>query len=137
MDLDAVYTEVEGKLAAVTGLHVVKFGQKPQVPGAMLLLPDSESRSSYRGMTKVSDVQLLVLVARADARQGLKDLFRMRLAVVTVIDPSFVGATPPVAWTTCSDITVTEITFDTASVAGAPDVYLAILFHLDITGTGA
>lgn len=137
MDLALIYAEIESQLATVTGLHVVKLGQKPQVPAAMVLLPGSTERTTYRLGVKINDVQLLVLVAKADARQALKDLWRLHGAVAAVIDPSFVGpAGTQIVWTTCTDITITEATFDTASVAGVPDVYLAVLFHLDITGTG-
>lgn len=135
MDLDAVYTEIESQLRMVTGLRVVKWGQKPQIPGALLLLPDSASRTTYRGVIKVSDVQCLVLVGRADARQAMKDLMRFFSAVAAVLDPAFGGTGgTAIVWDTCADVTITEATFDTASMAGATDVYLAVLFHLDITG---
>jgi hypothetical protein len=139
VDLDAVYAEIEAQVKlADDGLHVVKYGHKPQVPNTVVLLPDSAARTTYRGGVKVSDVQVLVLVGRADARQGLKDLWRLFAAVAGVLDPAFNGPyDQTVTWDSCSDVTITEATFDTATMAGATDVYLAVLFHLDITGTGA
>jgi hypothetical protein len=138
VDLNAIYTEIEDQLRLVTGLHVGRWGQKPQVPGALLLLPDSAQRTTHRGILRVSDVQCLVLVGRADARQALKDLMRLFHDVAAVLDPAFTGvASTAIVWDTCADVTITEATFDTATVAGNTDAYLAVLFHLDITGTGA
>lgn len=130
MDLGDVFDEIETKLrAGMSQLRVVKWGQKPQIPGAMLLLPDGIARTTYRGVWKVSDVVLLILSGRANTREALTGLFDLSSAAAAILDPT--------AWTTCSDVTLTNITFDTASVAGAPDAYLAALLHLDITGTGA
>jgi hypothetical protein len=130
-DLDAFFTEAEGKLrAAVPELRVVKWSEKPQAPGAMFLLPDTIERSTYRGMWTVKDVVLVVAVGKAVARQALKDVFRLGTAAATALDPV-------TTWTTCADVTLTTITFDTVSFAGAPDVYLGALLHFNIIGTGA
>jgi hypothetical protein len=134
MDLSAVYAEIETKLRTVAGLRVVKQGEKPQVPGAMVLLPDSVARTTYRGGSKATDVVVLVLVAKAVARQAQADVLAYAShtgarSITAVLDPA--------SWVACTDVTITEITFDTATIAGAPDVYLALLFHLDITGPGA
>lgn len=134
MDVGAVYAEIESQLDTVAGLRVSKWGQKPQVPGAMLLLPDRLARTTYRGMLRLRDVVVLLLVGRATARAALTDLWQLTVDVATVLDPAFVGSTSVIHWDTAADVTITEITFDTASVAGAPDAYLATLFHLDITG---
>lgn len=134
MDLNAVYAEIETKLKTISGLRVVKMGEKPQVPGAMVLLPDSIARTTYRGGSKASDVVVLVLVARATARQAQADL----LAYASSSGARSVSAVlDPAPWVACTDVTITEITVDTATIAGSPDVYLALLFHLDITGPGA
>lgn len=137
LDLSAVYTEIETQVkTAESDLHVVKFGHKPQIPGAMLLLPGDVARTTHRGILKASDLQLLVLVGKADARQAMVDLFRLFAAVCAVVDPAFGNPAPGVAihWTTCADVTITNATFDTASMAGVPDTYLAFLLHLEITG---
>lgn len=134
MNLSAVYTEIETKLRTITGLRVVKQGEKPQVPGAMVLLPDSIERTTYRGGEKATDVIVLVIVAKAVARQAQADVLAYAASsgarsVRAVLDP--------VTWTNCNDVTITELTFDTITIAGAPDVYLGFLVHLDITGPGA
>jgi hypothetical protein len=129
-DLDAFFTEAEGKLTAgVPGLRVTKWSEKPQAPGATFLLPDSIERGTYRGMWKVSDVVLVVVVGRVVARQALKDVFRLATLAAAALDP--------VTWTTVADVTLTSITFDTVSFAGASDVYLGALLHFDLIGTGA
>lgn len=134
MDLNAVYAEIEVKLKTIAGLRVVKMGEKPQVPGAMVLLPDSIARTTYRGGSKVTDVIVLVLVAKAVARQAQADL----LAYASSSGARSVSAVlDPAVWVACTDVTLTEITVDTATIAGNPDSYLALLFHLDITGPGA
>jgi hypothetical protein len=135
MDLAAVYAEIETRLKTISGLRVVKQGEKPQVPGAMVLLPDSIARTTYRGGSKVSDVVVLILVGKAVARQAQADLLAYASSsgarsVSAVLDP-YAG------WVACTDVTLTETTVDTATIAGAPDVYLVLLFHLDITGPGA
>lgn len=134
MDIAAVYAEIETKLKTVTGLRVVKQGEKPQVPGAMVLLPDRIERTNYRGGSKISDVVVLVIVAKAVARQAQADL----LAYASSSGARSVSAVlDPVAWTSCTDVTLIETTVDTVTIAGAPDAYLALMFHLDITGPGA
>lgn len=130
LDLDAVFTEAETKLhAAVPELRVVKWSEKPQAPGATFLLPDSIARTTYRGLWKVSDAILLIMVGRSTARQALKDIFRLATSAAVALDPQ--------SWTSCADVTLTETTFDTVTLAGAPDAYLGALLHFDITGTGA
>lgn len=134
MDLAAVYAEIEVKLRTVTGLRVVKQGEKPQVPGAMVILPDSIARTTYRGGEKVSDVVVLVLVAKTVARAAQQQVLAYASSdgaksIKAVLDPT--------TWVACTDLTVTEVTFDTATIAGATDVYFALLFHCDITGPGA
>lgn len=134
MDLVAVYAEIETKLRTIAGLRVCKQGEKPQVPGAMVLMPDSIERQTYRGLDKVSDVVVLVLVGRAVGRAGQA----AALAYASSTGSKSVKAVlDPTSWTACTDVTVTETTFDTATIAGAPDVYLAVLFHCDIIGPGA
>lgn len=134
MDLNAVYTEIEAKLRTIANLRVVKMGQKPQVPAAMVLLPDSIVRTTYRGGSKASDVVVLVLVASVVARQAQADL----LAYASSSGARSVSAVlDSASWVACTDVTLTEITVDTATIAGNPDAYLALLFHLDITGPGA
>jgi hypothetical protein len=132
MDLGDVYAEIETKLkagAGMSGVHVVKWGQKPTVPGAMLLLPSSVVRGSYRGMWVVRDVALLIISGRADTRNALGRILDLAIAARNAIDPA--------SWTTCADVTVTETSFDTITIAGAQDAFLGALLHLDITGTGA
>lgn len=134
MDVAAVYAEIETKLRTIVGLRVVKQGEKPQVPGAMVLLPDNISRQTYRGLDKITDVVVLVIVAKAVARSAQADLLAYASSAGA---RSVKAATDPATWTTCSDVTLTEITFDTVTIAGAPDVYLAASFHYDILGPGA
>lgn len=130
IDLDAIFTEAETKLrAAVPELRVTKWSEKPQAPGATFLLPDTIARGTYRGMWKITDAVLLIIVGKSVARQALKDVFRLASSAAVALDPQ--------TWTTCSDVTLQEITFDTVTLAGAPDVYLGALLHFDILGTGA
>ena len=51
---------------------------------------------------------------------------RLSGAVADAIDPR--------RWQTFSDLTITRIEYDTVTVAGAPDVYLAAIFHTDLAG---
>lgn len=131
MDLNAVYAELETKLKAnVSGLRVGKWSEKPQVPYGSFLLPDGLARTSYRGMWKISDVQLVLLVGRATARTALADMYTYASAAWAALDPR-------TDWTSCADVTVTNCTFGTIGFNGAPDAYLGAVLHLDITGTGA
>lgn len=131
MDIAAVYAEIETKLKTVTGLRVCKQGEKPQVPAAMVLLFDAKERTGYRGGVKLTDVVVLVIVGKAVARQAQADL----LAYASDAGARSVSAVlDPVTWTSCADVTIREVVTDTVTIAGAPDVYLALLFHLDVTG---
>lgn len=131
MDLTAVYTELEAKLRAnVSGLRVGKWSERPQVPYASFLLPDGLARTSYRGMWKISDVQLALLVTKSTARTGLADMYNYASAAWAALDPR-------TDWTSCADVTVTNCTFGTIDFGGAQNVYLGAVLHLDITGTGA
>jgi hypothetical protein len=132
MDLGAVYAEIETKLRTISGLRVVKWGEKPQAPAAMVLLPEGIARAAYRGMYKVTDVVVLVIVGKAVPRQSLTDVFSY---VATTGTKSIYATLDPATWTTCADVTLTDITFDTVTIAGATDAYLGVLFHFDITGT--
>lgn len=132
MDLGAVYAEIETKLRTISGLRVVKWGEKPQAPAAMVLLPEGMSRQTYRGMYKIEDVVVVVIVGKATARQALTDLFAY---VSQSGSRSVQVALDPTSWTSCTDVTLTNVTFDTVTIAGAPDAYLGALFHFDIIGT--
>lgn len=134
MDLAAVYLEMETKLRTITGLRVCKMGEKPQAPAAMVLLPESIERETYRGLDKVTDVVVLVIVAKAVARMAQASV----LAYASSTGSKSVKAVlDPTSWTACTDVTVTSTDFNTVTIAGAPDVYLAVQFHCDIIGPGA
>lgn len=128
--LAAIYGEIEQTLATVSlpnggNLRIGKWGERPNPPGAYLLLPDRIERMTGRTVRLV-DVVVVVLVGRASNRQALIDIMDLAGAVPAALDPA--------AWTTMSDLTISNIEFDTVTVAGAPDAYLALLIHIDIAG---
>lgn len=119
------YAEIEQALDEVPTLRVGKWGDVPNPPGAFMSLPASIERMTG-GSVQFNDVQVTVVVGRATNRQSLLDIMRLTGEVSQTLDPR--------RWSTFSDLTINRIEFDTVTVAGAPDVYLAAIFHLDIAG---
>jgi len=123
--LAGMYAEIEKALDEVPGLRVGKWGDVPNPPGVFLSLPESLERMTGRSI-HLTDVQITVVVGRAVARASLDEVMRLSGAVADAIDPR--------RWQTFSDLTITRIEYDTVTVAGAPDVYLAAIFHTDLAG---
>lgn len=123
--LSNAYAEIEAALLDVPGLRVGKWGAVPNPPGAFLSLPESIERMSG-GSVKINDVVITVVVGRAVARESLSEIMRLTGAVSQVLDPR--------RWSTFSDLSITRIEYDTVTMAGATDVYLAAIFHTDLAG---
>lgn len=125
LTLSAIYREIEAALGEVPLLRVGKWGNVPNPPGAFLSLPESLTRMT-NGSIMLNDVVITVVVGRAVARESLDSIMSLTGQVATAIDPR--------RWSSFDDLTITRIEFDTVTVAGAPDVFLAALFHTDIAG---
>ena len=123
--LAGIYAEIEAALGDVPGLRVGKWGAVPNPPGAYLSLPESIERMTG-GSIMLNELMVTVVVGRATDRNSLLEIMRLTGAVSEAVDSR--------RWSTFSDLSISRIEYDTVTVAGAPDVYLAALFHCDLAG---
>lgn len=123
--LAAIYGELEEVLDTVPGLRVGKWGNSVNVPAALISLPQSIDRMTG-GTIKLTDVVITVVVGRAVARESLSEIMRLTGAVSETLDPH--------DWQTLSDLTISHIEYDTVTINGASEAFLAALFHTDIAG---
>lgn len=123
--LTNIYAEVEAALAEVPGLRPGKWGDIPQPPGAFLSLPESIERMTG-GSVIFHEVQITVVTGVATNRNALTEIMRLAGAVSQNLDPR--------RWSSFDDLTINRIEFDTVTIGGATDAYLAAIFHCDIAG---
>lgn len=123
--LRALFDEIEAALAEVPGLRVGVWGNALQVPGAFVSLPESVERMSYRSV-KFNDLVVTVVAGRANNKAALTQIMTLTGQVAQTLDTR--------RWDSVDDVSVTRIEFDTVTMNGAPEVYLAAFFHFDIAG---
>lgn len=130
--------QLEAALKTVPGLHVAPWGVE-QVQGAATAVIDSPERITFdqtagRGVDTLEDWQLFVLAPRTNDRTALKQLARYAAGAGQL---SVKAALEAYEYTACDPrgVHVVWAEFDHARYAGAD--YLALIFHLNITGQGA
>lgn len=138
MDIEEVATELEAALRTVPGLGVAPWGVE-QVQGAATAIVDAPERIAFdqtygRGVDKLEDWQIFVLAPRTNDRTALRQLARFAAGAGPASVKTRLEAYP---YTKCDPdgVHVEWAEFDNARYAGSD--YLALIFHLTITGKGA
>lgn len=136
MNIEDVAAELEAALRTVAGLRVAPWGVE-QVQGVAAVI-DAPDRIAFdqtygRGVDMLEDWQIFVLTPRTNDRTALRQL----AAFAAGAGPTSVkAALEAYDYTTCDPDGVHAVwaEFDHARYAGAD--YLALIFHLNITGKG-
>jgi hypothetical protein len=136
MNLDTVITQVATQLDTITGLQIYDFPpDQAYPPCAIVAWPDSyDFDLTYgRGGDRMS-LPVVVLVGKVSDRAA-------RTNLAAYCDGSGASSIKAVlesasaAYTAFHTVRVESVTFDVISMAGID--YMAALFTLDITGSGA
>jgi hypothetical protein len=135
MILKSVMAEVSGRLDSWQGVHAYPWAV-PRIgalPAALVTLPDriEYDQTFGRGLDRMRDLTVMLLVGRASERAALDNLAAYCDGSGT---KSVKARLESFAWTTCDVLTVTSVDFPDASVGDV--AYLAAQFHLDIAGHG-
>ncbi|HEV8568981.1 MAG TPA: hypothetical protein VGQ92_18185 [Actinoplanes sp.] len=135
MNLEAVAGEIGTALQTITGLRVPPWGVKQITPpAAVIALPERIDYDSTfaRGSDRFPDLAVIVLVGKPEERASRK-------ALAAYADgsgaQSVKAAVEAYTYTSCSSVRVAWAEPDSAKFAGID--YLAMIFHLDVTGRGA
>ncbi len=135
MNLEAVAGELADALRAIDGLNVPEWGvQRVHSPAAVIALPDRiDYDATYgRGSDRYPDLSVIVLVANPTQPAA-------RRAIAAYADGSGAKSVKVAVeaheYTSCDSVRVAWAEPDNAKYAGTD--YLAMIFHLDITGKGA
>lgn len=133
MNLDAVMTEVTGKLATISGLRVKTRSDQVQTPAGVVGLPDSiDYDATYgRGMDRIT-LPVAVLVSKVSDRTANKKLAAYADGSGASSVKAALEAGPNVAY---DSLRVTRVEFDVITIAAVD--YLGATFTLDIAGKGA
>jgi hypothetical protein len=134
VDVDAVADELVAQLGKIVGLRVYKGPpDSVSVPAAVVSLPERiQYQGAYRrGMNRIT-WPLVVLVARVSDRLVLTRLAEYcsssgASSVAQVLEAG--------TWTACDVVTVMQAETDVVTWQGTD--YAALLFDLEIVGTGA
>jgi hypothetical protein len=135
MNLEAVAVDITAALQTITGLRVPPWGVKQITPpAAVIALPERiDYDATYgRGSDRFPDLAVIVLVGKPEERASRK-------ALGAYADGSGARsvkvAVEAHTYTSCDSVRVAWAEPDTATFAGVD--YLAMIFHLDVTGRGA
>lgn len=137
MNIEDVAGQLALALATVPGLRVAPWGvEAVQPPMAIIDAPERiEYDQTYgRGVDRFTDWQIVVLMPRTNDRTALAQLAKYAAGAGS---SSVKARLEAYTYTACdpSGVHVVWAEFDTAKYAGAD--YLALIFHLNITGKGA
>lgn len=135
MNLDTVITELSTAAKTITGLRVLPWAAKTVTPPSLIFgLPESISpNETYgRGVMKISDLPLILLVGAPTARTSLRTLSAYCAGSgaksLTAALQNYSG------YAQVQAITVQRIELDAVKVAGIE--YLGAIFHTDVVGSG-
>jgi hypothetical protein len=134
MRLDAVMDEAAKVLSGITGLRVFAYPAPTVTPPAgYLSYPRSIDLDETfgRGEDRFTDLPM-VLVAGDPTESRTRDTIA---AWASGSGPKSVKAHMEAhTWTSCDDLTVTQVEFDVELIAGVP--YLAAMFKATVVGPG-
>lgn len=135
MDLEAVADELGTALKTISGLRVPPWGvEKITPPAAIIALPERiDYDGTYqRGTDRYPDVAVVVLVGKANERASRKQVAAYAAGSGA---QSVKQAIEAHTYTSCDVVNVDWAEFDEAKYAGTD--YLAVIFHLKISGPGS
>jgi hypothetical protein len=134
MRLDAVMDEAAKVLSGITGLRVAAYPAPTVTPPAgYVSYPQSIDLDETfgRGEDRFTDLPM-VLLAGDPTESRTRDTIA---AWASGSGPQSVKAHMEAhAWTSCDDLTVTQVEFDVETIAGVP--YLAAMFKATVVGPG-
>lgn len=140
MDLYALMTEIDTRLKTITALRTTAIGTDTavKVPAAVQYLPDriDFDQTGGRGSDKISDIVVVVFVGRSNLRGAVQAIAPYLAgsgakSIKAKLDHSV--ATP---YANAFDVQVVYAEVDYNAKIGNVE-YLAALFHLNVTGSGA
>lgn len=134
MNLELIAGELALALKTVPGMRVPPWGVKAiQPPAAVIALPErvDYDQTYGRGLDRFPDWPVVVLVGQPEQRASRTRLAKYAAGAGTA---SVKARLEAYAYTTCDSVSVVWAEPDTAKYAGVD--YLAMIFHLDITGKG-
>lgn len=137
MDLYAVMTEIATTVKTITGLRAFAYDPGSMAPPVALVgWPDRLDyvQTYARGVSRCTDLPMLVLVGKATQRIAAKRLGEYVAETGARSIPAKLEARAG-SWVACDSLTVTGVDFPDASMAGVS--YLAAQFHFDVIGKGA
>jgi hypothetical protein len=137
MELTGVVNEIRAALDTIAGLRVPAWGIQSITPPAALVLPPEriDYDDTYgRGKDRYPDLEVAILVGNPTTWQAMKELAPYANGSGAKSVKAVVEA---YAFTTCdpASVRVAYAEFEVATYAGTP--YLAAIFHIELTGTGA
>jgi hypothetical protein len=137
MDLNDVVGEIRAALDTIAGLRVPEWGVQSITPPAALVLPPEriDFDDTYgRGKDRYPDMEAVVLVANPTTWRAMEMLAPYADGSGA---QSVKAAIEGYAFTACDpeSVRVAYVEFEVATYAGTP--YLAAIFHIELTGTGA
>lgn len=135
MNLDDVAGELGAALKTIDGLRVPEWGVRKVTPPFVLIpLPDliTFDATYGRGSDRIEDWQLLVLKDRPTTPESRRAIAEYAAGSGP---KSVKAAVEGYAYTACDDVRVVSAEFDVVQFDGVD--YLAVMFHLDISGKGA
>jgi hypothetical protein len=134
MNVAAIMEEIGAVLDTLTGLRVSRHPVGKVVPPAGVVgYPDriDYDQTYGRGMDRIRDLSVVLVVGKVTERSARDKVGEWTRGA----GPQSVKQTLEAhAWTSCHEVSVTDATFDTISIAAVD--YLAALFQLDIVGNG-
>ena len=134
MNLDDVAEEIRAALGTIDGLSTPEWGvQRIHPPAAVIALPEEVTYDlTYgRGMDRIEDWQVLVLVANPTRPEARRQIARYADGAGA---QSVKAAIEAHEYEHCDSVTVKSAAFDVVSYAGTE--YLAVMFPLDVAGKG-
>lgn len=134
MDLAALMTECAQVAEAISGLRVTDYPPATiSAPAGYVSYPESvDFDETYgRGTDRVVGLPIVLLAGKATARAARDTVAAWAAGSGAKSVKALFEAH---RWTSCDDLTVTSVRFDTEEIAGVP--YLAAIFTADALGSG-
>jgi hypothetical protein len=133
MNLADLMKECAQVMGTVTGLRVFDYPPETiSAPAGYVSYPESiDFDATYgRGTDKVVGLPIVLLAGKATSRAARDTVSGWSAGGGASLKAAFEAHT----WTSCDDLTITSVRFDTEELAGNP--YLAAIFTADAIGSG-
>lgn len=134
MNLEVLMKECAEVVGAITGLRVTDYPPATiSAPAGYISYPESiDFDQTYgRGVDKVVGLPIVLLAGKVTTREARNTVAAWAAGSG---DKSLKALAEAHPWTSCDDLTITAVRFDTEEIAGIP--YLAAVFTADAMGSG-